>query len=102
MTNTNYIKHSLYANTKSDGILRGYYEPIDIPHDEDTDIEYTVGLKYSHKPGLLAFDLYGDERLNWVFLYYNRDTLKDGIWDLNEGITILIPEKNRLLSYLGG
>lgn len=49
--------------------------------------------KYNRRPDLLAFDLFGDSRLWWVIVHYNRDKLKDPINDLVPGLEIVVPKK---------
>ena len=92
-------QYSMYKKTGSTNGLRNLYNPIEIPRDPETDTIITISSNYAHKPGLLAYDLYGTARLNWIFIYYNRDKIKDNIWDLKEGLEIVIPEKNRLLKF---
>ena len=92
-------KTSLYKKTNSNTYYLGYYKPINIPFDS-SDIIIIVDSKYNHKPGKLAYDLYNNERLGWVFSYFNRDKINDIIFDLNEGMSIRIPTKQRLYNYL--
>lgn len=91
-------EYSIYSITESDGIEMGVYNPIGIELD-NTDLYYKVEPKYENKPGRLAFDLFGSERLAWVFMYFNPDMIFDPIVDLKQGITIRVPTKDRLLSY---
>jgi hypothetical protein len=90
---------SLYAKTSNNGYYMSYYSPIDIPLDS-TDYFITIDMKYHNKPGRLAYDLYGSERLGWVFRYFNNNIINDPIFDLNGGMTILVPTKERLMRYL--
>lgn len=90
---------SLYAGTQVYNGFLTYYNPIEIPFD-DTDYLITLTPEYNNKPGKLAYDLYGDEKLLWVFRYFNNDRIEDMIFDLKEGMTILVPTKERLLSYV--
>ena len=50
-----------------------------------------VELKHNQKPDLLAYELYGNAKLWWVFALFNQDKLKDPIIDFKEGITIKVP-----------
>ena len=62
---------------------------------------YTVQVQYTHRPDLLAFDLYGDKNLWWVFSQRNIEILKDPIFDLIAGIEIYIPKGAALTRTLG-
>ena len=63
-----------------------------IPAQPD-DVLYTVEPQYNHRPDLLAYDLYGNEKLWWVFAEFNQDTLIDPILDLKSGMELIVPEK---------
>lgn len=91
--------YSLYKNTNIDGNSRGYYNPPSIKKDT-SDYYIIVTSEYRYKPGKLAYDLYGSERLGWIFSYFNRDKIEDPIFDLREGLIIRVPLKERLLNNL--
>jgi hypothetical protein len=71
-----------------------------IPAESD-DVLYTVQTQYTHRPDLLAFDLYGDKELWWVFAQRNIEILKDPVFDLVAGIQIYVPKGNALTRTLG-
>jgi len=71
-----------------------------IPAESD-DVLYTVQVQYTHRPDLLAFDLYGDKNLWWVFSQRNMEILKDPIFDLIAGTEIYIPKGDALTRILG-
>ena len=71
-----------------------------IPAESD-DVLYTVQTQYTHRPDLLAFDLYGDKELWWVFSQRNIEILKDPVSDLVAGIQIYVPKGNALTRVLG-
>jgi hypothetical protein len=71
-----------------------------IPSNRD-DTDYIVETKYRHRPDLLAYDLYGNHRLWWVFAQRNMNSLKDPVYDLEPGLKIKIPKKDALQFYLG-
>jgi len=50
---------------------------------------------------MLAFDLYGDSGLWWVFAARNPNTIEDPLLDFRAGTTIYIPNKATLTSDLG-
>lgn len=90
---------SLYSATRVFNGFLTYYNPVEIPFD-DTDYVITLTPKYEYKPGRLAYDLYGDEKLLWVFRYFNNDKIEDMIFDMKSGMTLLVPTKDRLLNYV--
>ena len=62
----------------------------------DTDFKYVIENQYRHRPDLLAFDLYQDSKLWWVFAQRNRSILKDPIYDFSPGITIFCPARTSI------
>lgn len=91
--------YSIYKDTPNEDYVKGYYVPVDIPMDDSTDYYITIEPKYNQKPGLLALDLYGTERLEWIFYYFNKEQMDDIIFSLKTGIMIRIPTKARLMKY---
>jgi hypothetical protein len=71
-----------------------------IPAESD-DVLVTIQPQYTHRPDLLAFDLYGDKDLWWVFAQRNMEILKDPIFDLIPGIEIYVPKGDALARVLG-
>ena len=65
------------------------------------DVLYTVGVQYTHRPDLLAYDLYNNTKLWWVFAQRNMDTIKDPIYDLVAGVKIYLPQGPKLRQSLG-
>ena len=95
-----YNKTSPYYNT---GIEDGYLDIIafrDIPAEAD-DISFTVTKNYEHRPDLLAYDLYGDVNLWWVFSVRNKNLIKDPVYDLESGLQIYLPKLTTIKSTLG-
>jgi hypothetical protein len=70
--------------------------PID-PLDQYWEITQT----YSLRPDLLAFDLYNDSKLWWVFAQRNPNTLKDPLFDFTTGTQIFLPQMSTLKKALG-
>jgi len=66
------------------------------------DILYTVDQTYQHRPDLLAYNLYGDVDLWWVFAVRNPDVIQDPVYDLVAGVQIYLPKQSTLNSALGG
>lgn len=93
------MTHNLYHYTEKTKYFMKEYNGYKIPFDT-SDYEITIEHKYEHKPKLLAYDLYGDKSLSWVFTYFNRDLIEDPIFDLKVGMKIKVPTKARLQLYL--
>jgi hypothetical protein len=90
-----YSKTSPYFRTP---IVNNYLDIIDfrdIPASAD-DVLYIVNPTYSLRPDLLAFDIYGDVNLWWVFAVRNKDIIQDPIYDLVAGQRIYLPSTNTL------
>lgn len=68
---------------------------------EPDDFVYTIEPQYQYRPDLLAFDLYGQASLWWVFMQRNLDTLQDPIFDFVVGTQIYIPKNGSLRTILG-
>lgn len=68
---------------------------------EDDDILYKVQPQYAYRPDLLAYDLYGSEKLWWVFSQRNMNVMKDPINDLLPGVEIYLPKGPNLSRFLG-
>lgn len=68
---------------------------------EGDDVLYTIEPQYTHRPDLLAFDLYGDKNLWWVFAQRNMDIIKDPVYDIEAGIEIYLPKGESLTKVLG-
>ena len=61
---------------------------------------YTLEPQYNHRPDLLAYDLYGDKNLWWVFAQRNLDVIEDHIYDIETGKQIYLPSAARIKSAL--
>lgn len=66
------------------------------------DSPYTIGHGYHERPDLLAFQLYGNSRLWWVFPLRNPDLIQDPIRDFVAGLTIIVPPRNVVDTYIKG
>jgi len=71
-----------------------------IPAEAD-DVLYKIQVQYTHRPDLLAFDMYGDKNLWWVYAQRNIETLKDPIFDFEAGTEIFVPKGPKLKQLLG-
>ena len=65
------------------------------------DVQHTLTVTHQHRPDLLAFDLYNNSSLWWVFAVRNPNTIKDPIWDFISGIRIYLPKQETLTTVLG-
>jgi hypothetical protein len=72
----------------------------DLPLERD-DILFEVTNTYEFRPDLLAYDLYKDSNLWWVFATRNKKILKDPVYDLTAGIKIYLPKLTTLKRVLG-
>ena len=96
-----YNNNSPYGSTKfdDDGFLGPYrIRPIPVKSD---DVLYEVEPQFNHRPDLLAFALYNDPKLWWVFAQRNPDQIEDPIYDFKPGVTVQLPKKENLLKDLG-
>ena len=95
-----YSRSSPYANTDVYGFFLDVAKIPAIPIDPK-DVAYQIDAIYQGRPDLLAFDLYGDPSLWWVFVIRNPNVLQDPIFDFQPGVTIYVPQKQNLTSALG-
>jgi len=68
---------------------------------EDDDIVYEIQPQYIYRPDLLAYDLYKNPKLWWVFTIRNPDILKDPVFDFLPGTQIYLPKSSRISVFLG-
>ena len=66
-----------------------------------SDVKFIISETYSNRPDLLAFDLYEDAELWWVFAQRNPDVLKNPLLDFGVGTTIYVPTIVTLRNVLG-
>ena len=71
-----------------------------IPKEND-DLTFTINTTYQYRPDLLAFDLYGNAGLWWVFYQRNPNTLQAPPLDFAVGTLIYLPKITTLKSALG-
>ena len=68
---------------------------------KDTDVTYEIDKVYEYRPDMLAYDLYGDAGLWWVFAVRNPNVILDPVFGFTAGTTIYIPLKETLVADLG-
>lgn len=88
---TKYKNTSMYRNTPIKKNYLDIYEPAINLDLENYDI-MTLSSRYNKRPDLLAYDLYGQSELWWIFVLYNRDLITDPLYDFKTGIEIKIPK----------
>jgi alpha-L-fucosidase len=71
-----------------------------IPKEND-DLTFTINTTYQYRPDLLAFDLYGNAGLWWVFYQRNPNTLQAPPMDFAVGTLIYLPKMTTLKTALG-
>jgi len=96
-----YSENSPWANTEIENeTYLGILQIRPVPA-EDDDLLYAVQPQYAYRPDLLAYDLYGDIRLWWVFAQRNMDIIEDPVFDLVPGLEIYLPKGSNLTKLLG-
>ena len=93
-TNSPYFQTGNFGNFLDVMINREITKKVD-------DVLYEIDTVYEYRPDLLAFDLYGDSALWWVFAQRNPNVLKDPLFDFRAGYKIYIPQKTTLQQDLG-
>ena len=67
-----------------------------------SDVYYIIDATYQYRPDMLAFDLYNDPKLWWVFAARNPNRLgADPMFNFVAGLGIYIPNINTLKQALG-
>jgi len=95
-----YSPTSPYFNT---GVTQFYLDLMinrPVPRSTD-DLLIVINTTYQYRPDLLAFDLYGDPSLWWVFYQRNPNTLQAPPLDFKAGVQIYLPQESLLRTELG-
>jgi hypothetical protein len=95
-----YSKTSPYYTTP---VTNGYLDVItfrDLPNERD-DVLFELTNTYENRPDLLAYDLYKDSKLWWVFAVRNKRIIKDPVYDLKAGVKIYLPKMSTIKTVLG-
>lgn len=94
-----YQKTSPYYNTP---IIGGVLDLAAIPTIPKLagDVVVEINKTYQYRPDLLAFDLYGDPGLWWVFAVRNPNVINDPVFDMRIGKRIAVPKKETLQGIL--
>ena len=101
MANSLYPATSPYYNT---GVVNGKF--LDVMVDRaipklSSDIYWEITVVYNLRPDMLAYDLYGDSRLWWIFASRNPNRLADPLFDFVTGVGIYLPKSDLLTQVLG-
>jgi hypothetical protein len=88
-----YPSTSSYFNTPQLDWRIGRYvhRPI---YPDVTDRAFLVTPKYHNRPDRLSADLYGTPLYYWVFMARNMNAIRDPIYDLVQGMTIIVPTRD--------
>jgi hypothetical protein len=65
------------------------------------DLSFAINLTYQYRPDLLAYDLYSNPGLWWVFYQRNPNTLTKPPLDFAVGVEIFLPRITTLQTVLG-
>lgn len=100
MSVVQYRSTSPYYNTTMWGPFLDVWSGKTIPADV-TDAVYQIDPVYTHRPDLLAYDMYKDSTLWWVFAVRNPDVLIDPIFSFIPTTVIYVPTYNTVKAALG-
>jgi len=100
MANAIYSRSSAYFATPKYGTFLDVLEKRSIPFAAD-DVVYVIERVYQNRPDLLAYDLYGDAGLWWVFQTRNPNIITDPLGDFVAGVSIRIPKQTAINTALG-
>ena len=68
---------------------------------DPSDRYWEITQTYNLRPDMLAYDLYANPKLWWVFASRNPNTLADPFFDFTAGTSIYLPEAATLKQVLG-
>ena len=60
------------------------------------DVLYKIEPQYTPRPDLLAYALYKERALWWVFAQRNLNVIRDPVYDLEAGVEIYLPQAKYL------
>ena len=96
----NYTATSPYFNTGYSQFFLDVMVNRPIPKSTD-DLLFTINTTFQYRPDLLAYDLYNDAGLWWVFYQRNPNTLQAPPMDFEAGTSIYLPRMDTLKTALG-
>jgi hypothetical protein len=95
-----YSTTSPYYNTGTWGPFLDIWQGVTIPADVG-DARYQIDPPYNLRPDLLAYDMYQDSNLWWVFAVRNPDVIIDPVFSFVAPNIIYVPPKSVVYSALG-
>lgn len=95
-----YSKTSPYYGTPQFGPFLDTWKSKTIAPAVD-DAHYQIDPVYNLRPDVLAYDLYKDSNLWWVFAIRNPDVLKDPLFGFRTGVIIYVPTLATIKSSIG-
>ena len=96
----NYDATSPYFNTGYSQFFLDVMTNRPIPKQND-DLPFVINQTYQYRPDLLAYDLYENAGLWWVFYQRNPNTLTKPPFDFKTDTLIYIPKITTLRNVLG-
>ena len=96
----NYTSTSPYFQTGYNQFYLDIMVNRPIPKESD-DLTFVINTTYQYRPDLLAFDLYSNADLWWVFYQRNPNTLQAPPMDFKQGVQIYLPKITTLKTALG-
>ena len=96
----NYDSTSAYYTTQYSQFFLDVMTNRAVPAQDD-DILFKINQTYQYRPDLLAFDLYDNAGLWWVFYQRNPNTLTKPPLDFSAGTLIYLPSITTLKNVLG-
>lgn len=96
----NYTSTSPYFTTQYTQFFLDVMQDRPIPKEPD-DVFFQINQTYQYRPDLLAYDLYQQSGLWWVFYQRNPNTLTAPPWDFEAGRSIYLPKLTTLRTVLG-
>ena len=100
-TSSLYPATSPYYNT---GVVNNQFLDVMVNRQiplQPSDVYWVITQVYEYRPDLLAYDLYADSRLWWVFASRNPNRLKDPYFDFVTGVGIYLPKADLVRQVLG-
>ena len=95
-----YDSTSAYFNTPVTQIYLDVMVDRPIPRDIDDQL-FKINQTYQYRPDMLAYDLYDNASLWWVFYQRNPNTLVAPPWDFEADKLIYLPKITTLRQVLG-
>ena len=89
-----YSKNSFLRQAKNKSFYTGLnYDNLPRVRASISDTTMIISEKYNMRPDLLAYDLYGNVEVWWVFALRNLEKIKDPLADFKTGLSIKVPDK---------